>query len=432
MLEIGVFHNGASTLPVTLTKDGVAVNDGSLKEVHRAAQETLVNQVRQGILAERLGFQSFWLTEHHFQPEGAEMSPNPLMTQMAIATHTKKIRLGQCANIVVWHHPVRLAEQVALLDVISGGRVECGVGRGYQPRENETLGRPYGSTIQDQERNRKAFEEVIAVMKKCWTEDSFSHHGENFSVPPTYTKWNHKQTLAYFGMEKAGRALDDVVAIGEPDMYSAGNPVQATTTTLKELQVFPQPVQKPHPQLWEPVTSSRSIKWAAEKGLNGVMIVEPNDRLRKNIDIYYEAAEKAGWPDMHGRGRFKYGWDAAKRRGIMTSRYIHITTPGKEKQALERAARAMELEREIAIQGSKQFVIDKIMKMKTECGYEDFSFLAWFELGGFEGREIEDQMQLFAEEVMPVIARECGGKAELPSVGIDYVGAPAAQRAAAE
>ena len=74
------------------------------------------------------------------------------------------------------------------------------------------------------------------------------------------------------------------------------------------------------------------------------MIVEPNDRLRKNIDIYYEAAEKAGWPDMHERGRFKYGWDADKRRGIMTSRYIHITTPGKEKQALERAARAMELQ----------------------------------------------------------------------------------------
>ena len=169
---------------------------------------------------------------------------------------------------------------------------------------------------------------------------------------------------------------------------------------------------------------------------------------------------------MHGRGRFKYGWDAAKRRGIMTSRYIHITTPGKEKQALERAARAMELqfdyygpfgfgavvarlnepmfdlnrrvtaemlrEREIAIQGSKQFVIDKIMKMKTECGYDDFSFLAWFELGGFSGRETEDQMQLFAEEVMPVIARECGGKVELPSVGIDYVGAPMQRAAAAE
>jgi hypothetical protein len=84
MLEIGVFHNGASSLPVVVTKDGVAVNDGSLAEVHAAAQEVLVNQVRQGILAEKLGFQSFWLTEHHFQPEGAEMSPNPLFTQMAL------------------------------------------------------------------------------------------------------------------------------------------------------------------------------------------------------------------------------------------------------------------------------------------------------------------------------------------------------------
>ena len=166
MLEIGVFHNGASSLPVITTKDGVTLNDGSLAEVHKAAQETLVNQVRQGILAEKLGYQSFWLTEHHFQPEGAEMSPNPLMVQMGVAAHTKRIRLGQAANIIVWHHPVRLAEQIATLDVISGGRVDCGIGRGYQPRENETLGRPYGATIQDQERNRKAFEEAITIMEE--------------------------------------------------------------------------------------------------------------------------------------------------------------------------------------------------------------------------------------------------------------------------
>ena len=304
--------------------------------------------------------------------------------------------------------------------MISGGRVECGIGRGYQPRENETLGRPYGSTIQDQERNRKAFEESIAIMKKCWTEPSFSHHGEFFSVPPTYTKWNHKQTIAYFQQDETGRRLEDVLALGDPDMYSAGNPVQATTTTLKELQVFPQPLQKPHPQLWEPLTSARSLKFAAEHGINGVMIAEPNDRLRRNIEIYYEAAEKAGFPDMHNRGRFKFGWDAEKRRGIMTSRYLHITRPGKEKEALERAARAIELqfdyygpfgfgavvarldepmfdlnkkvtaqmlrEREIAIHGSKQYVIDTIMKMRKECGYDDFCFLGWFELGGFDGQ----------------------------------------------
>jgi alkanesulfonate monooxygenase SsuD/methylene tetrahydromethanopterin reductase-like flavin-dependent oxidoreductase (luciferase family) len=238
-------------------------------------------------------------------------------------------------------------------------------------------------------------------------------------------------------------------------MYSAGNPVQATTTTLKELQVFPQPLQKPHPQLWDPLTSARSLKFAAEHGINGVMIAEPNDRLRRNIEIYYEAAEKADFPDMHNRGRFKFGWDAEKRRGIMTSRYLHITRPGKEKEALERAARAIELQfdyygpfgfgavvarldepmfdlnkkvtaqmlrdREIAIHGSKQFVIDKIMKMRKECGYDDFCFLGWFELGGFEAQETEEQMQIFAEEVMPVIASECGGKVELPARGPNFV-----------
>jgi hypothetical protein len=139
----------------------------------------------------------------------------------------------------------------------------------------------------------------------------------------------------------------------------------------------------------------------------------------------------------------------------MTSRYLHITRPCKEEKALERAARAIELqfdyygpfgfgavvarldepmfdlnkkvtaqmlrEREIAIHGSKQYVIDAIMKMRTECGYDDFCFLGWFELGGFEAKEIEEQMQIFAEEVMPVIARECGGKVELPARGLNLV-----------
>jgi hypothetical protein len=78
-------------------------------------------------------------------------------------------------------------------------------------------------------------------------------------------------------------------------------------------------------------------------------------------------------------------------------------------------------DREIAIHGSKQYVIDTIMKMRNECGYDDFCFLGWFELGGFHAKEIEEQMQIFSEEVMPVLARECGGKVELPARGLDLV-----------
>ena len=177
MFEIGVFHNGASDLKPVRTESGVVIYDGSLAAVHTAAQRTIVNQVRQGMLAEKLGFDYWFQTKHHFQPEGAELSPNPLASQLAIATNTRRIRLGQAANIITWHHPVRLAELAAMLDVVSGGGVEIGIGRGYQPCESEVLGKPFGSTIQDQERNRVAFSEALEIMIKCWTEPSVSPPG---------------------------------------------------------------------------------------------------------------------------------------------------------------------------------------------------------------------------------------------------------------
>src|SRR5919106_4813511 len=193
MIQFGIFQNGASDLPVADTPSGVLVAGGSLEDMHASYQRIMVDQVRQGVLAERLGYDFYFMTEHHFQPEGAEFSPNPLLAEAAIAARTKRIRLGQAANIITWWHPVRIAEQAAMLDVISGGRLEFGIGRGYQPREAEVFGWPYGSTIQDQERNRSYYEEAYELILKCWTEPSFGHRGEFYSTPPSYTKWNHKQ-----------------------------------------------------------------------------------------------------------------------------------------------------------------------------------------------------------------------------------------------
>lgn len=446
-IEIGLFHNGASDLSAITTPAGVVVNDGTLADVHGSAQRVLVNQVRQGILAERLGFDYFFMTEHHFQPEGAEFSPNPLLTETAIAAQTKRIRLGQAANILTWWHPIRLAEQAAMLDVISGGRLEFGIGRGYQPRENETFGKPYGATIQDQERNRVYYEEAYDIIIKAWTEGSFSHHGEFHSIPPSYTKWNHQQTIAYFSLPGRGRTLEQVLRLGPPDLYAAGNPVQATTTVLKEISLFPQPLQKPYPQIWEPLTSERSIRWAAQRGINGYFIGEPNSRLKRNIELYYEEAEKQGWPDRLQRGPWKFGWDAEKHRGVITGRYIHILRPGKERDR-QRAHRALELQwdyygpfgfaailaeadeplysptmrvspellerKEVALYGTAEEVTEKILRIKESVGYEDFMFNAWFELGGFSGEEIEEQMYIFAEEVMPALRKACGGGPSLP------------------
>ena len=165
-VEFGIFQNGATDLP-TKVVDEMVIPDGDLQALAESYARVQIGQIRQGILADQLGFDYYFMSEHHFQPEGAEFSPNPLLAETAIAALTKRIRLAQGTNVTTEHHPVRIAEQAAMLDIISGGRLDFGIGRGYQPREVETLGAAFGSTIQDQEKNRALFEETFAIILKC-------------------------------------------------------------------------------------------------------------------------------------------------------------------------------------------------------------------------------------------------------------------------
>ena len=134
----------------------MVIPDGDLQALAESYARVQIGQIRQGVLADQLGFDYYFMSEHHFQPEGAEFSPNPLLAETAIAALTKRIRLAQGTNVTTEHHPVRIAEQAAMLDIISGGRLDFGIGRGYQPREVETLGAAFGSTIQDQEKQPRA------------------------------------------------------------------------------------------------------------------------------------------------------------------------------------------------------------------------------------------------------------------------------------
>lgn len=451
-LELGIFHNGATDLS-TKTVDEMVVPDGNLQAVAESYARVQVNQVRQGVLADRLGFDYFFMTEHHFQPEGAEFSPNPLLTETAIAALTKRIRLAQGTNVTTQHHPVRIAEQAAMLDIISGGRLEFGVGRGYQPREVEVLGAALGSTTQDQERNRAFFEEAFEVILKCWTEDSFSHRGEFFSIPPRYTRWHHRQTMAYFRDGSVGRKLEQVLRVAGDDSYAtSAMPISAKETTLSELQVFPKPVQKPYPQIWQPLTSPRSIQYAAQHGINGYFNASPVARLRRDLESYYAAAEQAGWPDRLGRGQFKFGWDADRRRGVITDRMIHIV--GNDIGDLDRAARGVEAQwdfygafgfsaalsepgeprypvdlkvtadllrsKGVALHGSVDYITEKLLEMRELGGYgDDFMLNCHFELAGFSGAEIEEQMCCFAEEIAPTLAAACGGRVHHPDSDVN-------------
>jgi alkanesulfonate monooxygenase SsuD/methylene tetrahydromethanopterin reductase-like flavin-dependent oxidoreductase (luciferase family) len=447
VIEFAVFHNASSDLP-SATYDGWGFDQGTLADTHRAAQRVIQNQVRQAVLAERLGFHYFFTTEHHFQVEGAERGSNPLVLGAALAMVTNRIRIGQMANILPWWHPIRLAEIAGYVDVLSGGRLEFGIGRGYQARESEVFGQLHNSTIQDQEKNRAYYEEAIDLILKAWTEPSISFHGEFFHVPPSWTKWGHPQTNAFFQQANLERSVDDVLKLGPPDAYSGGGSVTNTTTKLREVSVYPQPLQDPHPQVWSPVTTPRSVEFIARRGFNGYFATETNKVLKQAVETYHSLSEELGWPDFRNRGPFKRGWDCTLKRGVVPGRVIHVTEKGIGSAERIRAAAETEwsyygpfgyfpalaaqggeiptrakfedIQRSgLVITGGKQQVIDEIMEVKEFCGFEDFQLGCWFEYQGLLPEEEETQMQYFAEEIMPVLQKECGGSPEFPMSTLD-------------
>jgi alkanesulfonate monooxygenase SsuD/methylene tetrahydromethanopterin reductase-like flavin-dependent oxidoreductase (luciferase family) len=128
---------------------------------------------------DRVGYDVLWLAEHHFQREGYEVIPNIPLLALHLAHHTERIKFGSAFNVPPMWHPLRLAEDFAMVDVLTGGRLIFGVGRGYHTREVETFGAP----LLDGDANRELFEEQVELILKALNEPSFSHHGKHYDVP---------------------------------------------------------------------------------------------------------------------------------------------------------------------------------------------------------------------------------------------------------
>jgi len=180
---------------------------------------------------EELGYDTFWSAEHHFQREGYECLPNLLLLYVHLAHLTKNLKFGCGFNINPMWHPLRLAEDYATADILTGGRVIFGVGRGYHSREVDTFGVP--STATDNDANRELFEEQIEIIMKAFNEESFSHKGKYYNLPPE---------VPYRGY------------------------------TLKEITLVPRPRTLPV-ETWQPVVSGsqRAMDFMAKHGIKGII-----------------------------------------------------------------------------------------------------------------------------------------------------------------
>jgi len=201
---------------------------------------------------EKLGFQEFWMAEHHFQPEGYEAIPNLIMLGLYLSTQTEKLKFGCGFNIVPMWHPLRLAEDFAMADVLSKGRIIFGVGRGYHTREVETFGAP----MLDSEANRELFEEQLEVIVKAFSQEKFSHHGKHYQIPPD---------VPYRGYQ------------------------------LKELTLVPRPITQPV-DIWQPLVSAnpRGIDFMAKMGIKPLIANNPPAALQEKLTMLQSARAKYG------------------------------------------------------------------------------------------------------------------------------------------
>ena len=206
---------------------GIPVNDRTFSDEHLATVFDKAEAIAKTL--DRLGFDTFWMAEHHFQPEGYECIPNLLMLQVHLANLTKTLKFGNGFNIAPMWHPLRLAEDYATADILTGGRIVFGVGRGYHTREVETFGNP----MTDQVANRELFEEQVEIIFKAFNERSFSHHGKYYDIPPN---------VPYRGYD------------------------------LKEISLVPRPKNLPV-ECWQPIQggTERALDFMAKYGIKGVI-----------------------------------------------------------------------------------------------------------------------------------------------------------------
>jgi alkanesulfonate monooxygenase SsuD/methylene tetrahydromethanopterin reductase-like flavin-dependent oxidoreductase (luciferase family) len=197
-----------------------------------------------------LGYDTLWLAEHHFQREGYEVIPNLILMGTYLATQTRRVKFGCAFNVTPMWHPVRLAEDYAMADYLTRGRIVMGVGRGYHTREVETLGGP----LLDTEANAAIFREQMDIIFKCFLKERWSHKGRFYTIP---AEVNYR-----------GYALQDVTMV-------------------------PRPVNQPV-EIWQAIASGKSIPFMVQHGIKGMVTMNGEVITRQVFTQFREEASKVG------------------------------------------------------------------------------------------------------------------------------------------
>ena len=330
-------------------------------------------QIEEVKVAEECGFDHIWFYEHHLSPSGPMPSPN-LMIAAASAV-TSRIRLGAMVNILPYRNPLIAAEEAAMLDTLTNGRLDWGIGRGLKPLEFDALCLP-------QARSRDMFLEHIEIARRVWADENFSFHGEFFNV--------NKQT-----------------------------------------PLSPPCVQKPHPPLYVSAQSEDSLRWAAENDCYFAQIDALIDEAARDQKIYRDIQVAAGRKpsprlvvtrEIFVADTMEEARELARpwllRYWQLWHRYAQLTHEGRMPEEYakwrERAPILAKMsfeelnERGLIMIGTPDHVAGRILEPAEKL---DLAALACvFKFGGMPFDLLTRSMRLFSQKVMPQVKAALASK----------------------
>ena len=303
-------------------------------------------------LAEELGWECFMFNEHHFLGYGGLVA-NPAVLLAAAAARTSKIRLGPCIAILPLRHPLHSAEDYAMVDAVSGGRLEFGIGSGNTELDYKVFG-------VTRENDRQRLDEAFEVILKAWTNDRFSHQG---------TAWQ-------FG----------------------------------EITLYPRPIQKPHPPIWVAGTSAQTLEWAGRHGFHIMTVGHPHppEKVRAGVEAWKKALIDQGIDPTERHCQFHarthVNENAERAREIATAaitRYDEISRIGR--RSLTVAPAEYNWEMMLATGRNNYGEPDQCIQniLNAAKNYYFDTLTTTFNFGGIPHAEIVKSMRLFAKEVMP-------------------------------
>ena len=354
-------------------KVGVAMN--MLYEHDKPDVAVVQEHFQLGDLVEPLGFDSLWALEHHFT--GYAMSPAPTQLLAYFAGRTRRIQLGTAVIVLPWHDPVRVAEQIALLDIMCGGRCLFGFGRGAATTEYEGFRIPMGEA-------RPRFAEAAEIVVKALANESFEHDGHFFKIP--------------------------------------------------RMSIRPRPMSNPERRFYASSVSPESAEVIAKLGFGMLMIMQNEwEKCRQDIDTFQTMSEQAGfvpkapiiltnvscaesreeateraqkylgrkWQSIDDHYHFSDGHLANVKGyeayGKTARTYAKLKDPANLKKATDFYV-------SIQIVGTPDDCLQQLGDLQKVTGHEHL--VAEFSFGNLPHHESEKNVRLFADRVLPTLQRD--------------------------